>query len=177
MSNEPAALDASSGWLDGSRRAAAHPTRTYAMTATRLYLSPDARCPCGAPQAGKPGRYGSCCARFIDAAHAPPSALELMRSRYTAYTLNAFDYLRATWDPSTCPADLGANEDAPPRWLGLSVKRHVVDDDTHSQVEFVARYKSGGLGGGPAGRLHEVSRFTRGADGRWRYVDGDLLDS
>lgn len=145
------------------------------MTATRLSLPPDSPCPCGATACGKPARYGACCARFIDVGEAPPTALELMRSRYTAYTLNAYDYLRATWDPSTCPADLGANDDASPRWLGLTIKRHIAENEAHSQVEFVARYKP--AGDPRARRLHEVSRFTRGADGRWRYVDGDLLDS
>ncbi|MGE8489474.1 MAG: YchJ family metal-binding protein, partial [Paraburkholderia nemoris] len=39
-------------------------------------------------------------------------------------------------------------------------------------VEFVARYKVGGR----AHRLHELSRFIRGEDGRWRYVDGDVSE-
>jgi SEC-C motif-containing protein len=39
-------------------------------------------------------------------------------------------------------------------------------------VEFVARYKVGGR----AHRLHESSRFIRGEDGHWRYVDGDVSD-
>jgi SEC-C motif domain protein len=147
------------------------------MTAIRLYLSPDAPCPCGATQAGKPMRYGACCARLIDARDIAASALELMRSRYTAYTLHAYDYLRETWDPSTCPADLGSRDGTPQQWLGLSVKRHVVESGTRAQVEFIARYKSGGPGGGRAQRLHELSRFSRADDGRWRYVDGDLFDS
>jgi SEC-C motif-containing protein len=137
-------------------------------------------CPCGgaAPNqksGAKPPRYADCCGRYIDGEAAPATALELMRSRYTAYVLGVEAYLRATWAPETCPADLDVDPTAEgaPRWLGLAVKRHEQPDDAHALVEFVARYKAGGR----AFRLHETSRFTRGDDGRWRYVDGDVSSS
>lgn len=103
-----------------------------------------------------------------------PRALELMRSRYSAYVLGASAYLRATWAPHTCPADLDADPAAPdaPRWLGLQIRRFAEQDATHAEVEFVARYKVGGRGH----RLHELSRFVRGEDGRWLYVDGDVRE-
>jgi SEC-C motif domain protein len=139
-----------------------------------------ADCPCGgaAPnlKAGaKPPRYAACCGRFIDAGEVPATALELMRSRYTAYVLGETPYLRATWAQETCPPDLDTDpaDPAAPRWLGLAVKRHEQPDATHAIVEFVARYKTGGR----ASRLHETSRFTRGEDGRWRYVDGDVAQA
>ncbi|MDE1143199.1 MAG: YchJ family protein [Paraburkholderia tropica] len=153
------------------------------MTADSPRAARPLDCPCGgaAPnlKAGaKPPRYAACCGRFIDGGELPATALELMRSRYTAYVLGDTAWLRASWDPATCPADLDANADAPeapdaPRWLGLAIKRHETVDETHARVEFVARYKSGGRGH----RLHELSRFTRGEDGRWRYVDGDVSDA
>jgi len=137
-------------------------------------------CPCGgaAPNrasSAKPPRYAQCCGRFIDGGESPPSALELMRSRYTAYVLGEVAYLRATWASETCPHDLDVEPAAPgaPRWLGLAIRRHTVIDATHAEVEFVARYKSGGR----AFRLHESSRFVRdGSDGRWRYVEGDVSE-
>lgn len=91
-----------------------------------------------------------------------------MRSRYAAYVLGRVDYLRASWAPETCPADI---EPDPPglKWLGLEVRRHIRVDERHAVVEFVARSKLGGR----AHRLHETSRFER-RDGRWLYVDGDL---
>ncbi|WP_322033438.1 YchJ family protein [Paraburkholderia sp. J76] len=137
-------------------------------------------CPCGgaAPSqkpAARPPRYTQCCGRFIDEGAAPATALELMRSRYTAYVLGDEAYLRSTWASETCPSDLDVNPAAEgaPRWLGLAVKRHEQRDEMHAIVEFVARYKTGGR----AFRLHETSRFTRGGDGRWRYVDGDVSPS
>ncbi|KQY89412.1 hypothetical protein ASD35_14795 [Pelomonas sp. Root1444] len=97
---------------------------------------------------------------------ATPEAL--MRSRYSAFVLDLPDYLRATWHASTRPAEL-----APPepglKWLGLAVRRSVLQDADHGTVEFVARSKLGGR----AHRLHEVSRFVR-EGGNWFYVDGDL---
>ena len=115
--------------------------------------------------------YPDCCRRFIEEGQIPTNAEQLMRSRYTAYVLERFDYLRDTWDPATCPADLGS--EAGPQWLGLEVRTHHQDDARHATVEFVARYKVNGR----AHRLHEVSRFTRADDGRWRYVAGTVSDS
>ncbi|NIE67612.1 YchJ family protein [Burkholderia sp. Ax-1719] len=136
-------------------------------------------CPCGGAtpnqkSGAKAPRFTDCCGRFIDGDAVPATALELMRSRYTAYVLGEAPYLRATWSAETCPADLDVdpNEPGAPRWLGLAVKRHEQIDETHAIVEFIARHKSGGR----AYRLHETSRFTRGDDGRWRYVDGDILE-
>jgi SEC-C motif domain protein len=136
-------------------------------------------CPCGgaAPNArsgAKPPRFVQCCGRFIDGGKTAPTALELMRSRYSAYVLGETAYLRATWAPQTCPVDLDADPSAAdaPRWLGLQIKRFTPIDDAHAEVEFVARYKVGGR----AHRLHELSRFLRGGDGRWRYVDGDVSE-
>lgn len=91
-----------------------------------------------------------------------------MRSRYSAFTLDRLDYLRATWHPDTRPASLEGNE-AGLTWLGLQIKAHVRQDEDHATVEFVARSKLGGR----AYRLHETSRFVR-LDGQWHYLDGDL---
>jgi SEC-C motif-containing protein len=98
-----------------------------------------------------------------------PTAEALMRSRYTAYTLQRTDYLLATWYTTTRPIALGLAEDVSTKWLGLELKRHEQQDADHAIVEFVARYKVNGR----AHRLHEVSRFVR-EDGRWFYVDGDV---
>jgi SEC-C motif-containing protein len=99
----------------------------------------------------------------------PASAEALMRSRYAAYVARDRDWLLATWHPSTRPAILELDPGI--KWLGLDVKAHRLIDATHAEVEFVARFRTGG---GRAQRLHERSRFLRDA-GRWYYVDGDVL--
>ncbi|MDN7177505.1 hypothetical protein M0D69_05635 [Caballeronia sp. SEWSISQ10-4 2] len=138
-----------------------------------------APCPCGGASPGSGDAhvkrlpdYADCCGRFIEGTAAASNAMELMRSRYTAYVLGNTAYLRATWAERTCPRDLENSADLATRWLGLQIKRHTPVDADHAEVEFVARYKRGGR----AVRLHETSRFERDAAGRWRYIDGDLRD-
>ncbi|SOD57331.1 SEC-C motif-containing protein [Pseudoxanthomonas wuyuanensis] len=93
-----------------------------------------------------------------------------MRSRYTAYVMKDEAYLRASWHPDTCPAELQLQDALGARtvWLGLTVKRHAVTGADSAEVEFIARYRSGGAA---AVKLHEISRFVR-SDGRWLYLDG-----
>jgi SEC-C motif-containing protein len=121
-------------------------------------------CPCG--NANK--EYTDCCARYLNGREDAATAEVLMRSRYTAYTLENEDYLLATWHPSTRPDSLKLADGPHKKWLGLRVSRHEQTGENHSVVEFVARYKVGGR----AHRLHEISRFVR-EGGRWFYVDGE----
>jgi SEC-C motif domain protein len=96
----------------------------------------------------------------------------LMRSRYTAFVLAQEGYLLKTWHASKRPSQVSLDADV--KWLGLDVRDHRPIDDTHAEVEFVARQRHAG---GRAVRLHERSRFVREADEagllRWYYVDGD----
>jgi SEC-C motif-containing protein len=100
----------------------------------------------------------------------PPDAQALMRSRYDAYVALDREWLLRTWHPSTKPHQLDLDPSI--KWLGLDVKDHRAIDDTHAEVEFVARFRRGG---GRAQRLHERSRFVK-EDGRWFYVDGDIRE-
>lgn len=118
-------------------------------------------CPCGG------NAYTQCCGRFIDSGEIPQNAEQLMRSRYTAYTLCNDAYLKATWHASTRLGDAIA-QDGEVKWLGLEVRKHAAAGDA-ATVEFVARYKIGGR----AHRLHEISRFVR-EDGRWYYLEGSF---
>jgi SEC-C motif-containing protein len=120
-------------------------------------------CPCGSGRG-----FDACCGPALAGAAVATTAEALMRSRYCAYVLGERDYLLASWHPSTRPATL--EPDPAVRWLGLSVKRHEQTAPDAAVVEFVARHR---IGGGPAARLHEVSRFVR-EDGCWYYLDGDF---
>ncbi|WP_222564914.1 YchJ family protein [Novilysobacter antarcticus] len=122
-------------------------------------------CPCN-PSAA----YAACCQPLHEGRTPAGSAEALMRSRYSAYVLGLRDYLLATWHPDTCPAALDMDDSPDTRWLGLDVKRHVDAGDGTALVEFVARYK---VGGAPAVRMHEISRFEC-RDGIWLYVDGEF---
>ncbi len=120
-------------------------------------------CYCGSGKS-----YEACCGRLHSGAENAPNAEALMRSRYSAYVLKLEDYLLATWHPETRPSELDLAADDS-KWLGLEVRKHAVQDDTHATVEFVARYRIAGKGH----RLHELSRFVK-QDGRWYYHDGEL---
>mgnify|MGYP001064856039 FL=1 len=123
-----------------------------------------AACPCGGAS------LAACCGRYLDHFDSTPApdAERLMRSRYTAFVLGRAGYLLATWHASRRPGSLDPDEGA--KWLGLEVRSHCATAEDRAEVEFVARWRVGGR----AVRLHERSRFVR-EQGRWYYVDGDLL--
>ena len=114
--------------------------------------------------------YDLCCGRFIDEGALPETAEQLMRSRYTAFTLDRISYLEKTWHPTTRPASIETDNNV--RWLGLKIRRAEQGgaDDEEGVVEFVARYKIDGRGY----RLHEISRFAK-ENGQWLYMDGEMV--
>ena len=118
-------------------------------------------CPCESALA-----YAGCCGELHSGRVLAQSALQLMRSRYSAFTLGDADYLVKSWHPDTRPASVTIDESQ--RWIGLKIKTvsHGGADEGEGSVEFVARYKVQGK----AYRLHENSRFRK-LDGRWYYLD------
>jgi SEC-C motif-containing protein len=127
-------------------------------------------CPCG-----NTADLDDCCLPFIRGDAAPETAEQLMRSRYTAYTIQEIDYILSTHDPAV---DEDVDRDATEQWakdsewLGLeivSTEAGGAGDDT-GRVEFIARYR---LQGAEA-KHHENSNFRR-HDGRWVYVDGTMV--
>jgi SEC-C motif domain protein len=133
--------------------------------------SKNKECPCGSNHTGG---YDQCCGRFIDGGQVPAMAVELMRSRYTAFTLRNEAYLRATWWPETLPeSDIAGQDDV--KWIALKIVAQSQNADpaaNEATVEFIASFKVGGR----AHKLHEISNFVRQADAggtaRWYYVDG-----
>jgi SEC-C motif-containing protein len=91
-----------------------------------------------------------------------------MRSRYSAFVLGDVPYLLSTWHSTQRPAQLQPEVGA--KWLGLQIKQHRITGQDTAEVEFIARFRVGGK----ATRQHELSRFVR-EDGRWFYMDGDVL--
>jgi SEC-C motif-containing protein len=127
---------------------------------------PSERCPCGSgiPEA-------ACCRIFLDGVPAP-TALALMRSRYTAFVRGAIDYLIETHDAST---RRGVDRKAITQWsrdtewrgLEIVATERGGEDDEEGIVEFIAR----GVTRGAPFAQRERSRFRR-VEGRWYYVDG-----
>lgn len=119
-------------------------------------------CPCGS---GK--NYVDCCGPYISGALAAPNAQALMRSRYSAYTLEDEAYLQKTWHPDSRP-DKAVLQQARCKWIGLQVIAHHQKQQT-ATVEFIAKFKVHGR----AEKMHEISRFVY-EDGRWLYLDGEV---
>lgn len=119
-------------------------------------------CPCGSSIA-----LDDCCGKWHQGQPAP-SAEWLMRSRYSAYTLDLIDYLVAT----TLPAQQAALDRDSMRawslgstWLGLEVEGSELID-THAFVTFTARWHDGD----GEHRHRERSAFVQQA-GRWYFID------
>ena len=123
----------------------------------------DANCPCGSGRA-----YVACCGAFHSGSTAAPTALELMRSRYSAFAVGDAGYLLATWHPATRPATIELDPAIQWRRLQLRGLSGGGDTDDAGTVEFIAHYwdSSRRL----YGKQHENSRFVRLATS-WFYVD------
>jgi SEC-C motif-containing protein len=127
-------------------------------------------CPCGSGAA-----FGACCGPLLAGEQAASTAEALMRSRYSAYVSGQIDYLRSSLHPDhRHDMDLAATrrwaQEA--RWMGLQIVSIEEGDPDAEQgvVEFVATYKEKGL----IRPHHERANFRR-HEGRWYYVDGELV--
>jgi SEC-C motif-containing protein len=117
-------------------------------------------------------QYAQCCGRFHSGGAEAATAEQLMRSRYSAFALLDAGYLRRTWHPDTAPAALDLDPDMLWRRLDIVSTTGGGPFDSAGTVQFRAHYRHGA----ERGILHEVSRFVR-ENGRWFYVDGDVLSS
>jgi SEC-C motif-containing protein len=118
-------------------------------------------CPCGSKTS-----LGDCCGPYLSQAKVAEDPATLMRSRYSAFCLGAYEYLKQTWHPETCPDDLGTEE--PSNWVSLEILDVDVDGD-ESEVEFRACL----IFDNKLETLHEISSFDR-VDGKWLYHSGEF---
>ncbi|MCE7992903.1 MAG: YchJ family protein [Roseivirga sp.] len=124
-------------------------------------------CPCSSSKA-----FSDCCEPNI-LNRSAPTALALMRSRYTACTLVKAEYLHTTTHPKTRPdhkvseIEAWAKENS---WNRLEIisTEHGNRNDQRGIVEFKAFFTNSK---GQAQVHHERSTFLK-EDGQWFYVDG-----
>ncbi len=133
---------------------------SWGMTADQL-------CPCGTGN-----MYSNCCAPFHAGTAFPPTALQLMRSRYSAYALKKVDYLLETVVrdrvgdyPPASVRDFAMSTD----WRRLDILGTDAGElgDSQGVVEFQAWY----LQGNRLDCIRENSLFFV-EDGRWNYSHG-----
>lgn len=121
--------------------------------------------------------FSNCCGPFLAGERFPATAEELMRSRYSAYSIGNVDYVLATHDPedrnSLDPKATGAWAEKA-TFTGLTVIQTEggARSDSKGIVEFLASYEMDG----ESYEHHEVARFRRvpDEDNHWFYVDGEF---
>lgn len=124
-------------------------------------------CPCDSGQ-----QFSDCCAPYLKGQQSPPTALALIRARYTAHTFANIDYIQATHHPDyRDEIDVSGTRDwaENSEWLGLEIKstEQGTETDRTGTVEFVARFNDAR---GRAINHHELSLFEK-LDGEWYFVD------
>ena len=125
-------------------------------------------CPCGSEVL-----YSECCEPVIKGSKDAETAVQLMRARYSAYTLVETDFIYESLHP-----DKKATHDSEQtkawaeksQWDKLEIisteKGEAVDDK--GEVEFIAHYTVKG----ERTRHHEVATFLK-VDGQWFFEDGE----
>jgi len=119
--------------------------------------------------------YAMCCEPYIKGEKNAPTALALMRSRYTAYVVQAINYIVDTCThEETDKIDIKQtkNWSEKSKWLGLKIisTEKGEAEDTEGMVEFEASYEMDGL----RDDHHERAKFKK-KDGRWLYDEGDIV--
>lgn len=124
----------------------------------------DAKCPCCSGHL-----FSDCCKPVIQDQKSAITAEQLMRSRYTAFTLADNQYLMNSWAKETRPKEIHTEDDNI-QWLSLEIKEceDGTSNDTKGFVNFTARF----LSGGHFCKLHERSSFIK-ENNLWCYLDGE----
>lgn len=124
-------------------------------------------CPCNSGDT-----FESCCAPRLMQIAPAKTAEQLMRSRYTAFSLGAVDYLIDTLAPerrSVNERRMLERELKQTSWVKLEILDTQAGgtNDKTGIVEFNAYFEASG----ERGCLHERSNFRKEGE-RWFYVDG-----
>lgn len=146
-------------------------------------------CPCGSMLT-----FCDCCYPYISECANAPSPEALMRSRYSAYATQHYDYVANTYadneltktnNVKTCSAGSVSGTSEPHKnrvtatdikstskdtiWCKLNVLS-AFETSQKGEVEFIAYYQVEGR----FFAMHELSRFSR-INQKWLYKDGDAL--
>ena len=141
------------------------------MKKTTSPNSENQTCPCGSLKT-----LGLCCLPLISHTQKAPTAEALMRARYTAYTLEAIDFIQRTNLPQSNGKDDFDVESAKKwasqsKWLGLEVLSTKLGGPTDSEgyVEFIAHFEAQGK----KEKHHEYAYFKK-VDDTWFFAEGQL---
>jgi SEC-C motif-containing protein len=128
-------------------------------------------CPCGSNNP-----IDICCLPIIKELKEAETAEQLMRSRYTAFTLTEVDYLMKSHHPKT--RNIKQKKKLKKwaqsvSWVGLSIlsKDKGNINDVTGTVEFRAVF----VKSGKPELIHERSAFVK-ENNKWFYVDGEFME-
>ncbi len=115
-------------------------------------------CPCCSQT-----NYQDCCQPYLDGSKKAPTALALMRSRYSAYVTGHIDYIEQTMRKK---ALVGFNKQEVLAWAKqCEWQKLEVVNASKDTVHFIATFKHNGI----KQQLIENSLFER-SNGQWFYV-------
>ena len=124
-------------------------------------------CPCGSTLA-----YSTCCEPFLSLQTKPDTAEQLMRSRFSAFSLHKVQYLIDTLHPHKRQADDKSGLQQSVQnccWIQLNILQTQFGKkgDSQGTVEFTASFEENG----DFYQLHEKSSFIY--DQQWYYTEGE----
>lgn len=137
-----------------------------------MKLSPNDLCPCGSSK-----KYKKCCKTFHDGIIFPKTALELMKSRFSAFAVSNSKYIISTThkeNPDFTDDLKSWNEDIINFSKNTRFERLEVLDFIEDVESFVT-FKATLFQDNRDISFTEKSRFLK-ADDKWQYVDGQFID-
>ena len=138
-----------------------------------MKFSPNDICPCGSLK-----KYKKCCKPFHDKITFPKTALELMKSRFSAFAVLIADYIIFTFllNNSDYISDLKSwNQDIMNFSKNTRFERLEILDFIEGEVESFVTFKATLFQDNTDISFIEKSRFLKVED-KWLYIDGQFID-
>ena len=138
-----------------------------------MKFSPNDICPCGSLK-----KYKKCCKPFHDKITFPKTALELMKSRFSAFAVLIADYIIFTTHENNSDyiSDLKSwNQDIMNFSKNTRFERLEILDFIEGEVESFVTFKATLFQDKNDISFIEKSRFLK-VEGIWKYVDGQFIE-
>ena len=138
-----------------------------------MKFSPNDICPCGSLK-----KYKKCCKPFHDKITFPKTALELMKSRFSAFAVLIADYIIFTTHENNSDyiSDLKLwNQDIMNFSKNTRFERLEILDFIEGEVESFVTFKATLFQDNTDISFIEKSRFLKVED-KWLYIDGRFID-
>ena len=138
-----------------------------------MKFSPNDICPCGSLK-----KYKKCCKPFHDKITFPKTALELMKSRFSAFAVLIVDYIIFTTHENNSDyiSDLKSwNQDIMNFSKNTRFERLEILDFIEGEVESFVTFKATLFQDNTDISFIEKSRFLKVED-KWLYIDGQFID-